>query len=82
MANEDNMGALWKKSGPKGEYFSGMVEVGDEKINIVVFPNSYKKAENQPDYRIMKSRPKGEQAPKPAPRQEEFTDFPDSQIPF
>lgn len=84
MANEDNMGALWKKSGPKGEYFSGSVEVNGEKINIVVFPNSFKKAENHPDYRILKSRPKGEApAPKPEPREQEFNDFPGGDdIPF
>lgn len=86
MANEDNMGALWKKNGPKGEYFSGMVEIGDQKINIVVFPNSYKKSENQPDYRIMKSRPKGEQqtqVPQKKAQEQEFDDFPsDDLIPF
>lgn len=59
MANEA-IGALWKKESQRGEFFSGNVEVNGEKIQIVVFPNTYKKADNHPDYRILLSQPREE----------------------
>ena len=74
---EDSIGALWKKTGQKGEYMTGEVEVNGVKQRIVVFKNSYKEKENQPDYRILASKPQGD---KPQPKQEE-KDF-DEDIPF
>lgn len=55
---EDELGALWLKEGKSGKYMSGRIEVNGEKINIVVFKNTYKEKENQPDYKILRSRPK------------------------
>ena len=54
--NNDNIGALWIKEGKKGDYFTGNIEINDEKIKIVVFKNNYKSKDNQPDYRILKAK--------------------------
>ena len=46
-------GALWLKENKKGNKFmSGEIEIGDEKIYITVFKNSYKKEDKHPDYLI------------------------------
>lgn len=55
---ENELGALWTKQGKKGQYFSGYVEVDGQKIPIVVFSNSKKSSEKQPDYTILKSEGK------------------------
>lgn len=57
--NDDEIGALWIKQGSKGEFLAG--HINDQQI--LVFPNSYKKNDRHPDYRIIKSRPKPQQAP-------------------
>jgi uncharacterized protein (DUF736 family) len=57
MAQDKSVGALWKNTSKDGKvYFSGVI--GDTKI--VVFENSYKEKESQPDYKIYKSKPKNE----------------------
>jgi uncharacterized protein (DUF736 family) len=79
MAKENELGALWLKDGKNGKYMSGKLTTpGGEELNVVVFKNNYKK-DNQPDYRILKSEPKGasnaqEQAVKDV--------FEDDSIPF
>ena len=60
---ENEIGALWlneSKSGSK--YMSGVVEVNGVKQKIIVFKNNYKQEEKHPDYRILKSEPKQQQA--------------------
>lgn len=52
--NKDKIGAIWKKD----KFSSGVIEWKGEKINIVIFPNTYKDKENQPDYNILLSKPK------------------------
>lgn len=64
-AREDELGALWKKSNDKGEFFTGAMTFDGVKIDIVVFPNGYKREERHPDFRILKAR-KGERRPQPA----------------
>lgn len=67
MADEKkkDIGALWARESKKGDRFlTGHVTVGDQKVEIVVFKNGYKSAENQPDYRIYLSEPR--EAPKPS----------------
>lgn len=60
MAKENELGALWLKDGKNGKYMSGKITTpGGEEVQIVVFKNNYKQKENQPDYRILKSEPKG-----------------------
>lgn len=58
---DESMGALWIKDGPKCKFMSGVIEIGDDKYNVVVFKNTYKEpGDNKPDYRILKARPKGQ----------------------
>lgn len=53
---EEDIGALWEKSGKGGAYFSGTIKLPDgTKQEIVVFKNRYKERPNQPDWRIYKS---------------------------
>lgn len=49
---EKDIGALWEKQGSSGTYLSGSIEIDGKQIRIVAFKNGYKKAENQPDWRI------------------------------
>lgn len=59
--NPDELGALWEKSGAKGPYMTGMVGG----VAVVLFRNTRKPdGSNQPDWRVMKSKPREE---KPAP---------------
>jgi hypothetical protein len=57
---DDELGALWEKTSDKGPYMTGSVTIDGIKTDIVVFPNQYKKADNHPSFRILKSRPKEE----------------------
>lgn len=55
---DKSIGALWIKTGNKGEYWTGNIELEDgTKQNVIVFRNTYKK-DNQPDFRIYKQKPK------------------------
>jgi uncharacterized protein (DUF736 family) len=55
--NPDELGALWMKSGSKGEYMTGTIN-GQA---VVVFKNDRKEAgSKQPDWRVLKSKPKEE----------------------
>jgi len=53
--NPDELGALWIKSGPKGEYLTGEVSG----VKVVCFKN---KSDNPkaPAWRVLKSKPKDE----------------------
>lgn len=57
---ETELGALWRKEGPSGPFMTGSVQVEGVKVDIVVFPNGFKEKDNQPDFRILKSRPREE----------------------
>lgn len=55
--DESEIGALWAKQGPKGEYFTGTING----VAVVVFHNTKKApGSKQPDLRVLKSRPKDE----------------------
>lgn len=56
--NPDEIGAIWVREGQNGKYMTGKVTVNGQEIPIVCFLNSYKKNDNQPDYRILISKPK------------------------
>jgi hypothetical protein len=59
----DEIGALWEKRSGNKEYMSGLVN-GQE---VVCFRNKFATDENrQPQWRVMKSRPKGERSSAPA----------------
>jgi hypothetical protein len=53
--NPDELGALWIKSSSNGEYMTGTIN-GQP---VVVFRNNRKaEGSNQPDWRVLKSKPK------------------------
>jgi uncharacterized protein (DUF736 family) len=62
------IGALWKKQGQSQKFLSGTIKrstipEGKEDIQIVVFSNKFKKADNHPDLRIYISKPRGDATP-------------------
>ena len=58
MRNNNEIGALWLKKSKDGKtFFSGVVEIEGVEQKIVIFKNSYKQTDKQPDYRILKSKP-------------------------
>ncbi|MGY3406078.1 hypothetical protein ACVWZV_002191 [Bradyrhizobium sp. GM5.1] len=59
MAKDPNeIGALWIKNGPKGQYMTGHVTVNGETVKLVCFTNNYKKEEKHPDWCVLISKPK------------------------
>jgi hypothetical protein len=53
--NPDELGALWKKTGAKGEYLTGTING----VPVVVFKNERKvEGSKQPDWRVLKSKPR------------------------
>lgn len=56
--NSDEMGALWIKTSARGEFLTG--KIGD--VAVVAFRNHSKKNPNEPDWRILKARPKDDAA--------------------
>ncbi len=55
--NPDELGALWEKTSARGTFFTGTI-LGQP---VVVFRNE-RKVGNQPDFRVLKARPKAERA--------------------
>jgi len=73
--DENELGALWLKSGPKGDYMTGTIAG----VKVVCFKNDKKPAgSKQPDWRVLKSTPKPEATAAPASGQA----LSDSDIPF
>ena len=71
----NELGALWEKSGKHGAYMTGTING----VAVVVFKNSRKANDKQPDWRVLKSqlredRPAVTGTPEPPPD--------DSSIPF
>lgn len=54
----NELGVLWSKTSPRGEYFTGSIEINGEKHQIVVFKNGNKKSDKAPDWRILRSKPR------------------------
>ena len=52
--NTNELGALWLKRGAKGEYMTGTISG----VKVVLFPNTNKTNDKQPDWRVMKSEPR------------------------
>ena len=50
-----SIGALWLKEGKNGKFMSGSIEIEGRKHNFVVFKNSYKEQDKQPDYKIFEA---------------------------
>lgn len=73
--NPDEIGALWLKTGAKGEYMTG--EIGG--VKVVCFKNTRaENSEKAPAWRVLKSKPQGERAP----AREEAEPVDGSAIPF
>lgn len=58
VPNPDEVGAVWVRQTQKGEkYLSVLVDLTKygvaQKVNFVAFKNKDKKAEKQPDYRLL-----------------------------
>lgn len=58
MSKGKDIGALWVKRSPKGEYLSGYIEIDGKKHSIVCFLNGYKKEQKHPDYKVYPSEPR------------------------
>jgi hypothetical protein len=55
---EGKLGALWERTGKKGRYLTGVIEIEGETIPIVCFGNpKYQEGTSQPRFYIMKSDP-------------------------
>jgi hypothetical protein len=55
----NELGALWEKTGRKGDYMTGTING----VAVVVFKNTSKTSEKQPDWRVLKSQPREQQRP-------------------
>lgn len=53
--NPDELGALWVKQSARGDYMTGTIAG----VQVVCFLND-RKTGNQPDWRVLKSKPKGD----------------------
>jgi len=55
--DEKKLGALWKRQNEKGEFFTGVLGLGEgKKQKIIIFKNGYKQKDTQPDYLILKAK--------------------------
>lgn len=59
---DKSIGALWKKDGSKGPFFSGNIEINGMKLEIIAFVERDKKNPKGPDIKIYISKPR-EQKP-------------------
>ena len=76
------VGAMWLKDGKKGKFMSGVLEHNGEKINFMVFKNSFKEKDGPkaPDYTINISEDDDPMSA-PAKKNEDFQ-ADDSDLPF
>jgi hypothetical protein len=81
----DEIGALWLKSGAKGDYMTGTIEVnggernGGETLRVVCFLTK-KTSDKSPMWRVLKSKPR---ALSPVPYTDAAASAPDAEdIPF
>ena len=74
MGNKD-IGALWIQTGKNGEYWTGTIEINGTKQNVVVFKNTYKNKDTQPDFKVYEKKQQEE-----SKQDEIFTG--DNELPF
>jgi uncharacterized protein (DUF736 family) len=59
--SEREIGALWKREGRNQKYLTGKMKNADgTEQQVVIFSNKNKTKDNQPDFRVYKSEPRGE----------------------
>ena len=59
--SEREIGALWKREGKNQKYLTGKMKNADgSEQQVVIFSNKNKTKDNQPDFRVYKSEPRGE----------------------
>lgn len=69
MTRNDELGALWIKTGTKGEYMTGNI-AGQA---VVLFRNDKKEpGSKQPDWRVLKAVKREDRAPVTAPEEEDW----------
>lgn len=50
----NEIGALWRKAGAKGEYLSGTIDLGDGPVKVVCFAVK-QSSDKSPAWRVLKS---------------------------
>jgi hypothetical protein len=73
--NPDELGALWLKSGAKGEYMTGTIDG----VKVICFPVP-KSGDRAPAWRVLKSKPR-EGQPEPD-RRHGIAPITDADVPF
>tara|TARA_Y100000310_G_scaffold295215_1_gene326340 strand:- start:3456 stop:3716 length:261 start_codon:yes stop_codon:yes gene_type:complete len=58
--SQRELGALWKRESPNQKYLTGRLQVDGKDVNVVVFMNKHKTKENQPDFRVYRSKDRDE----------------------
>lgn len=69
--NPDELGALWLKTGTKGDYMTGEISG----IKVVVF-QAKKTSDKSPDWRVLRSKPRADKD------QRQTNPLEDTDIPF
>jgi len=58
--SQRELGALWKRESPNQKYLTGRLQIDGKDVNVVVFSNRHKTKENQPDFRVYRSKDRDE----------------------
>jgi uncharacterized protein (DUF736 family) len=58
--SQRELGALWKRESPNQKYLTGRIQVDGKEVNVVVFMNKHKSKDNQPDFRVYRSKDRNE----------------------
>jgi hypothetical protein len=58
----NEIGALWLKSGAKGDYMTGTIDMGAGPVKVVCFAVKAS-SDKSPAWRVLKSKPREDAAP-------------------
>lgn len=67
--NPDEIGALWRKQGRKGEFLTGEINIDGVAHRFIAFPNQTFDKPNRPAYRILKAK-----SPEERQKEREYND--------
>ena len=60
MGKLKQIGGFWRKTSKSGlDFYSGNIQVNNERVSVVIFENTMKKNPKQPDYNIFLSENNG-----------------------